>query len=189
VKTLKSASTYYGAVFRSTGWRNIDFSEINWDVDYVFGLIMDPVTRYIKGLVEDSQDPDIHQIVKSVLSHKQEHNCILTTHCLPLSLVHGDYIHCINWIPLDCGLDVRTILQKNCKQHGVDLIWDDHSGNEHRGSPEKIDLYQDLKSKFDTGNGNFYSVFAKDIDLYSRTKSLYNDLYASNSDIWNPGIS
>jgi hypothetical protein len=168
VKTLKAASTYYSAVLRTNGWRSMQFGHIDWQHNQVFGFIMDPVTRYLKGLTEDCLDSGLAPLINDVLRlQQQQHLCLITQHTMPLSLLFGDRVYEISWIPLDLDLDPDDCLRSMLKAHGIDVLWDGGFRHQHVSDAHKQELFLHTKTMFAQGNAHFYRIFARDIDLYN----------------------
>jgi hypothetical protein len=53
VSTLKCGHTFYCQVVKENHWTKINFNDIDWSSDHVFGFIMDPIELHLKGLAED----------------------------------------------------------------------------------------------------------------------------------------
>lgn len=107
-RNLKCASTYYEWFFREQlGWRPMQFREIEWDRNLVFGHIMEPERRWLKGLAEyfhtfapfidilSLTDEQVKSLVYSIPW--------LDEHSIPYNIALGQYASSIWWLPMDLG--------------------------------------------------------------------------------------
>lgn len=182
VQTFKAASTYYVSTLQRNGWQKTDLNSVDWANDKVFGFIMDPVQRYLKALTEDAYNKPMISIVNSVLQCTPQHVCLLTLHALPLSLVLGDLIYHIHWIPIDTDLDPDDALVALCSLHDVQIDLYPEFRNSNKSDRYKRAMFERIRSDFASGNAHFFRIFSKDLDLYRNVcdKSRLSSLNAAN---------
>ena len=173
---LKCASTLYNNVVLHNNWTEIQMHDINWQHDHVFGFIMNPIVRYIKGLSEDVFDPTTSRSINNLPVHN---DCItFTFHSLPISLVLKDRMHLIDWIPLDTEIKSETLFQILLKKYNIDLVWPVHV-NKHESTDEKTKIYNTIKNIINIDNYvvqrglevdiNFYRTVISKINIYGKT--------------------
>lgn len=175
VKTWKTASTYYGDLFRFHGWQPVPFDCINWQVHEVFGFIRDPRVRYIKALAEDCcLIPSIRPVVEQSLTSRSSDICLLTPHSMPISSLFGHHVYDIRWIPIDTDHDHEIMLEQILGRHGITVDWCRSNlsraqpPRRHESDQLREQLYQQFQSQFGDGSSNWYKIFARDIDLYNQ---------------------
>ena len=148
---LKCASTYYRNMCEINGWTSIEYSQIDWDKDQVFGFIMDPYRRHVKGLVED------HARLKKVfgLTLDQVHDKFwhfaptIGIHSIGITQFYYGLYDKMTWIPLNIpGVDTKQQLQILFDQNRVNWRWD-HNVNPNIGDQNKQKVFEDLWTKFD----------------------------------------
>ena len=106
---IKSASTLYNLLFENLNWKKITISEINWEEDFVFSHIRQPLIRHRKGIVEGItyKFPYMMDVfVGNVENLKFLAN--LTTvdpHSYTIHRMIGDNALKMHWIPIDTELD------------------------------------------------------------------------------------
>ena len=101
-RTLKCASEFFYKNFTLTaGWQPITYNDIDWQNNYVFSYIMDPIDRRHKGIAEfliqtNTQHllniDDFGKIIKQV-------TC-LDEHSASLHNIYGNRISQIKWLPI-----------------------------------------------------------------------------------------
>jgi hypothetical protein len=171
VRILKNASTFYTNLFVSSGWELIEFKNINWSTNQVFGFIQDPVRRYLKGLTEDLyNDFELQKHIFFMIQHHKNKNILpLTLHTMPISLTCGDYMYDMLWIPIDIDNSSIQVVKNLCNEHNISLTNDINSTNMHNSNSEKLELYKKIKIIFGNGHSNFWKLLSKDIELYYQT--------------------
>lgn len=187
--SLKAASTYYKSVFVYNGWDAVSFNNINWETDHVFGFISNPITRYLKALAEDYfneeteelvADPEFQELLQKIVSRHRKQCFVLTYHSLPLSITLGKYARLVDWIPIGDGFPAEEVFSKLCEKYSITLDYTLDNIDPHVSTPNKLLVYENLKSLF--GEGNYFRdlVLAQDIDLYNEVKSKIN----TNGSTW-----
>jgi hypothetical protein len=171
VSLLKCASTYYGEVFVNNGWQHIAYNTIDWAADHVFGFIMNPTDRYLKGLAEDVVDPGTCWNSENLPLFGD--STVLTYHSLPINSYLSEHIKKIDWIPLDTSVPSEELVLKLLQQYNLTLHFDD-TINKHQSNAGKTKIYNLLKSNFDLNNHVIHAVLQKDNDLYSQVCNNIN---------------
>jgi hypothetical protein len=164
---LKNASTFYTTLFTKNNWKLIQFQDIDWDKDRVFGFIQNPTIRYCKGLTEDLyNDNDLQLHILPLLEQRQKNVLPMTFHTLPISLMFGDYMYDILWIPIDKESLGKEKVVSFLKINNISLNWDNHQSKIHESNLEKLKFFETVKNMLGNGNSNFWKLLSKDIDLY-----------------------
>jgi hypothetical protein len=174
VATLKCAHSFYCGVAKYNSWELIEFNNIDWLSNHVFGFIMDPVERYFKGLAQDIVTNDQLNCLKLLTeNHTSKNFTILTLHSNPISIQYKDYLYKIDWIPLDKSPSSEFFLTKLCSKYRIDIEIPE-SIERHISSQEKKERYQIIKNMFGNFNETFYRIFSNDIDFYHTVNSNFN---------------
>jgi hypothetical protein len=171
VSLLKCASTYYGEVFVNNGWKPIAYNTIDWVNDHVFGFIMNPTDRYLKGLAEDVLDPTTCWNVENLPVFVD--SMVVTYHSLPINSYLSKNMKEIDWIPLDTSVSSEELVLKLLQQYNLTLHFDD-TINKHQSNAGKTKIYNLLKSNFDLNNHVIHAVLQEDNDLYSQVCNNIN---------------
>ena len=176
VSTPKCASTLYCNVAEYNSWEKINFNDINWSLDHVFGFIMDPVELYLKGLAEDL-DTDKHmELFKELFEMNLDRNrniTLLTAHSILISNRYQEYRHKIDWIPINSKPNTEFFFKKLCNKHGIDVEIS-NTMSRHTSTQSKLERYQELKNMFGNFNETFYKIFSTDIDFYHTVHTNFN---------------
>ena len=146
VRVLKCASTFFNDNLLAQGWELTDYYKIDWNNDFVFAHIIDPVVRRHKGLAEYIDMCGLTQLyltntkLQTLLT-----SCVfLDRHSMPYSTLFNLRLHDIFWIPLshDHEKNVMTtqdILNKKCQTSLTLADWDfDLSHRTDDGSDKKL---------------------------------------------------
>jgi hypothetical protein len=171
VSLLKCASTYYGKVFVDNGWLAIDYNAINWTVDHVFGFIMNPNERYLKGLAEDVVDLNTCWTVENLPIFND--SIVFTYHSLPINSYLNQHMQEIDWIPFDRSVTSEELVLKLLAKYNLDLQFD-HTTYKHQSATEKINIYNLLKSRINLNNHVVYNGLQADNDLYRQVCNNIN---------------
>jgi hypothetical protein len=131
----KCAMTYYRHLFCSMGWQATKNDKLGAQPTVIFGLIMHPFTRWVKGITEflvhlytESNHPgfetnsnnvfveDVADWDRFMQDYEQgyikkiiNHVCVLDTHTMPYSTQFGRLLDEINWIPMDVIQDDTAV--------------------------------------------------------------------------------
>lgn len=177
VPTLKSACTYYYTLCLANGFERIQFSDIDWESDHVFGFIMDPVKRYFKGLIEDlilceqSESVQLVDTVYNLLETFPKYGFPISSHCIPVTTTLSLKAHEIDWIPLyNNHIPSHDLFLRLCKQYGITINHDDPTIDPHVSNiykKELFDKFYQLSAKLDDSKTpSWYVTLAQDIELY-----------------------
>jgi len=138
VRNLKCASTFFTKSFRSAGWKQILFNEIDWNQDHVFGHIQDPLKRRCQGIVEYVKECGLD---KELANDPRMINLLrwtagLDSHSVAYLKYFGTQCWKIDWIPLISDAETNiAVTKKLLKSHSIviaDHLWslDNHKNNE-----------------------------------------------------------
>lgn len=178
IPILKTASIFYSSLFEKNNFQQVSGNDIDWTSDDVYGFLMNPVQRYLKGLTEDANmvhvyGTNLKKIIFEILNYKQLHLCLLTVHSLPLSLQLGEYIYKIKWLPIDNQFfDPNTFIDNLCKINNIEINWSNHNSKIHTSDRQSIELFEQLKQAWSDGNSHFWQVYGEDLDLYASVISM-----------------
>lgn len=119
VPVLKCASTYYITVFSEMlGWKQVQLDQTDWSNTTAFGLMMNPMTRRIKGVMEAlcmGYQYDYAAVLAALESAGFSKFVglinVVDSHSIPYSVLFGDYFDRINWIPMDLFTDLELAAQ------------------------------------------------------------------------------
>ena len=176
VSMYKCASSSYIVYLQKQQWQKIEFNEINFNTMYVFGFILDPLVRRIKGLTEilwhcyNNNYNDVMQIVKndnfcSFLKNISS----MDAHTIPYWILFGDQLKKINWIPLEFYTHNETFncFQQICKQHNVHLDSSIKLKKHNVSSKDKKKLFVLIKQILqDQCFGDLYLLYSNDLKFY-----------------------
>lgn len=166
VRMLKNASSYYTKVFLDNHWQEITFNDIDWTNDTVFGFIQDPFQRYIKGLTEDAwSTSDAQTVIRFLLDYPHAAVCLISYHTNTIHLTIGDRMYDMTWIPIDVDQPSQKRVDQLCSKHNITINWPKNQ-KLNESPPEKLELFQQVKTKLGNGSGPLWRMLSRDIDLY-----------------------
>ena len=171
----KCASSYFTHTFQTNQWQFVAFQDIRWGHDQVFGFIMDPVTKYLKGIAQDFWDwyPDRTPEILAHLSIWIKHHTFVGWHNMPLSLKLQKYMYQVHWFPLDLpGITAMDLVQGFLQHHAHSVTFQPEPA--HVSTPAKIEIFKQIKEKFGELSQSARQVLAKDIDLYNQVCESIN---------------
>lgn len=181
----KCANSYYKRLLQKQEWQSCNL----WDLDltrlHAFGLIMHPLTRRLKGitqLLEMSFKNDCKIALEfiTIPEHKEFFRsiAIMDAHSMPYSIVYGEKLRQIHWIPMELFSDreLKDQVISWCDRFGVEVVipFDDARVNE--SSPEKKTLYNTVKDIFLNqypADADSYLLFAEDLKFYRELIDQY----------------
>lgn len=111
VPVLKCASTFFADLFlhQLIGWQPINLYDQDWSRIKPFGLLMEPSTRRINGIMQVLQGlysvADLERLVNTDRALGQILSLIpwLDSHSMPYTIMYGNLLSKINWIPMEIG--------------------------------------------------------------------------------------
>jgi hypothetical protein len=167
----KCASTYYHSLLISNGWSYAKFRDISWEQDHVFGFILEPWKRRIKGIAEDLSYYSVEKFLLSNLGRKfwLDH-LTFGPHSVPLTLTWHRYSYMIDWIPLDGPVSADELLDRLLAKYNIVL---DRSG-QHNANPAddyQKNLYLEIDKIVGNGLSMLQLTMAADTDLYNSVVS------------------
>lgn len=146
VRVLKCASTFFNDNLLAQGWELTDYYKIDWDNDFVFAHIIDPVVRRHKGLAEYIHMCGLTQLylTDTKLQNLLTSCVFLDRHSIPYSTLFNDRMRDIFWIPLSNDheknvVTTQDILNKKCQTNLTLADWDfDLSHSTDSSSDKKL---------------------------------------------------
>lgn len=169
IRTHKCASTFYMDVLTHNQWDSISESEVDWHNDHVFGFLLDPVQRYVKGIIEDIYNNDtlLHSTLEFYRDH-QAQSLLYTLHSFPLSLYYGrDVVGKIDWIPLNQSVPSEVLFEKLCEKHAINIEWPRHPNlNKAKDNARKRLLTDEFDKILHMNKPLFWISMRDDIELY-----------------------
>jgi len=184
VRTLKCASTFFYWNFTKTfGWHEIDYQDIDWDRQHVFGHLAEPITRRHKAVAEYI---DMHSLGHEYLNNENLQQLLdetptLDCHSAPYLDTFQTDAYRIDWIPLsDNNDDNIDITARLLRTYGVDNVqWDrdfDHSASASKKAVE-LKLKETWEKRYSTYNDLpawLKRHYSDDITLYRVVTSKFN---------------
>lgn len=190
VPVFKCAHTYYSTVFTDMGWQEINIQDIDVDQHKLFGLLMHPLDRWLKGITQwiwmsykfnsgwdklqdQLQTPDFQAMIHSVL--------IGDHHTLPYNLHLGSLLDKIHWIPMEMFDDngIKLQLMEFFARNGhpeIQLKLNDDRLNQ--SNPYKLQILDCVKSHYLSNRNRqlfLYSIYAKDLDFYHKLVDKFSN--------------
>ena len=105
----KCASTLYDQLFEKLEWNKITTADIDWNNDFVFSYIRNPVVRHRKGIVEGifSFYPYMKQVFNNNLQHLEflANITSIEPHSYSIHRMLGDNALKMHWLPIDTEVD------------------------------------------------------------------------------------
>lgn len=190
VSIPKCASTYYTSFFKTNGWEKTSIGKLDDSVN-LFGLIMDPTMRWLKGMtqfvisvvgVNGATDQTLEKIMELAVTPD--------IHTIPYRTYMGRYLEKINWIPMSI-LDDQEI--KNCmmsffKKHGHDIQLPTNDERIHKSNDKKLELFNRIKNLYiknfnsDAPISPFYVqiALADDIKFYQKLLKSFDPTFSKS---------
>jgi len=180
VRNYKCASTFFYWNFaKKFNWAEIEFKDIDWDRQRVFGHLLDPIQRRHKGIAEFLHMTQTqHLLEDDKFCNLIKNAPALDTHSARYVDQFGEYAEKIDWIPLYLPQDeVITQTEKIMLSHGIrpldrwDHYWVHRSDTAKKKTEHRVaELWNSTVSKEDWLG--FY--YEPDIDLYQRVLTQFN---------------
>lgn len=183
IPTLKNACTFYRTLCMYNNWKTISWYDIDWHNHHVISFIGEPKRRYFKGLAQDLfninflEDKEVfYELLKYSTKTLNDTTLILTVHSTPLSIVLGDKVEQIDWIPIHKNIDNYKYFKKLCLEYGIETRDDSPTIEKHESIPQKEAFFDVLYNNMADIETNLYFnlVMSKDVDLYNRVLSKFN---------------
>lgn len=190
VPVLKCASTYFTTVFTKqlAGWEEVNLYDLDWEQSTAFGVMLHPLVRRIKGILQIvCETYDVNRLERVFFKDHGFRAMLamtpyLDTHSMPYSLMYGDLLHKINWIPMEIGTknlirEVNKILQDE------QIEYPHSTDRSNRSDLKKQQLFDQLveimqNPRYDEFTGSL--AFASDLGFYHDLLIRYTDLLEKN---------
>ena len=189
----KCAYAYYTTHLMSQGWKAVNISDLDTSSLEFVGMLMHPVTRYLKGLAQlfvnchyksdpiPRQNNPFSQIwdhdwsaIEQSLESQYAINLLSAinigdVHVLPYNVMLNKILHITQWIPFDAIGDAasQAYLVKFCSDRGVSLKLDNQ--RIHQSPPLQISVFNRIKQKFHSDEEQrlqFYYTYGRDLQFY-----------------------
>jgi hypothetical protein len=156
VRNLKCASTFFYQNFiKNWKWEEIDWPDIDWEHQHVFGHILDPVERRHKGLAEFIVMNGLEDLFNENTKFQNfiKFAPVFDEHTSSYHDTFGNFCYHIDWIPISgySHEQVIAFTEKLMRTWGIKHFvgrWD--CGLAHSGEPEKKSIVQKLKDLYET---------------------------------------
>lgn len=176
VRNDKCGGTFFSSILMSNGWLEQDFKTIDWSQDQVFGLIMDPYVRHVKGMVEDAIQTGSEIIMLKNFGIRWWASVgWIGPHSMPMSIKYGSKSQDINWIPIDTG-DVfsEDVIDSIAFEHDVSIDWSIPVFR-NESSPYKKKMYDEFNLLLNSPQKqNLLVNQCQDYELYERACKQYS---------------
>lgn len=188
VPILKCANTYYTNFFRDQlNWKQINLNDLNWNEVDAFGLMMNPMTRRVKGITQVLcmaykenyknilqllESPDFVDFVGKII--------MLDAHTVPYTLAFGDILDKIHWIPMEPFTDNELKHQITCFLDTKNIkIEIPITKRLNQSTTEKEKIFSTIQDIFlSTEPGAELGVlFANDIKFYNHLLTTYASMH------------
>lgn len=177
IPIYKNAATSHELLFgKILNWSSFLTEDINWDNDIVFAHISNPYTRHLRGTAQFLIQHKLESIIDDPRFEKLLSSGYFDHHSYPLSLMFGDKVNNINWIPLDHPtISGNTLTSSFLQEHGITISKDDIP-IENQSSVDKKNMLNQIeqlakKHNF-TADGLFF-MLDNDQVLYNRVISNF----------------
>lgn len=181
VPVPKCAHNYYTRFFRDTlGWKKVDLQNVDTTSSKMFGLIMHPFSRYLKGMTQwfwqayeqsnsldqidsDLNKPHIMKILESTL--------LGDYHVWPYSFMFGNLLNQIKWIQIDnmSDDDIMKNIISFCAKNNYEITPPTTIKRSNTSSVQKLKIYNTVKSIFYSQHqklSTLYYLYSEDLRFY-----------------------
>jgi len=197
IPVAKCASTYYRQLFSDVmGWKAVNLNNVDFDSVNAFGLVMHPITRWIKGITEwitapyysgddDWRDRTKQHSKMSVDYEKFTINLQLSStqhmlksvtlgdrHTIPYSITFNKNLNQINWLPMDyfsSDNEIKISLMKFFKALGHNITLPLDSKRAWDSSEEKLQILNVVSDALSTNHvrrHHLYSLYSEDLKFF-----------------------
>lgn len=185
VPVVKCAHSYYSYYFGEVlGWRAATVKDINPTDMVMFGLMLNPITHFLKGVtqclwqvpeIRNCDEDNLHTFINRYYQYLIGNMLIGDTHTIPYSVKFGDMVTQINWIPMDPYSDnqIKVSLENLFKKVGYNIQMDFADTRINSSSRKKIQLFQIVKEiflleKYRERLYRLYTLRSADLNFYNR---------------------
>jgi hypothetical protein len=206
VPVPKCAYTYYTTLFTDLGWKKIPLKDVDKSTTKFFGLTMHPLTRWLKGITQwlailyatnDIVIIDNKWLPESIQTDWEKLALDLETkflkrlistvnvgdiHSMPYSVMFGDLLNKINWVPIDTLSDneVKNSLMNFFTMHGYNISLPLNDTRLHQSTQNQLELFRSIKNKYFNNQEQIYSFYK----LYSNDLKFYYNLIDNFTPTW-----
>lgn len=191
----KCAYMYHTTLFTNLGWKKVLLKDVDVSSTKFFGLMMHPLTRWLKGITQWVTDCyKIGSVPKKsnqwavdpcAVNWNQLNSDFQTEpfkklistvnvgdrHSMPYSGMFGDFLNTVNWIPMDSMSDneVKISMMKffNLSGHNITLPLNDQ--RIHESSANQLELFNNIKTEYFNNQNQiyfFYQLYNNDLKFY-----------------------
>lgn len=198
----KCASNYYQEQFYNLGWQRVPLSEINLETTKLFGLIMHPLKRYLKGVTQFlvasysdltpvepkknywlSFNPKINwdslnrAVESKYFLNLVQNIAVGDQHATPYYFLLGDLMYNIHWIPMDLFDDIELknkVVEFVC-DHGQEINLPNTINRINESSENQNNLYNTIKHLFFKQSHLcvFHKLYGSDLRHYYQVLDQY----------------
>ena len=182
VGNLKCASTFFASSFKKCWrWESIQWREINWETQHVFGHMLDPIERRFKGLAEYINMHDLNSLMQNDVGFQNfvRNAVVLDEHTSSYHDTFGNLVYHIDWIPISDYTHEQVIefTERLMRHYGIRTLKNWDYANVHRTHPEKKAVEQQLK-KLSKTQGTWPQSVAwyleRDVALYRHINNKFD---------------
>jgi hypothetical protein len=184
VRNLKCASTFFGSSFEKYWrWEPILWGDINWKYQHVFGHMLDPLERRIKGIAEYINLHSLHELFHSDINFQDfvKNTVAFDEHSNSYYDTFGNLVYHIDWIPISGYTHEQVIefTERLMRHYGIRTLKNWDWGNVHLTHPEKKVTTQKLKQLCDWQSQPPQAIqwyFERDIKLYQHIHKKFDPM-------------
>jgi len=198
VPVRKCGHLHFRDIFlNQMAWQEIPIKDFNGSDTQLFGVMMHPLIRYLKGITEwiwrfwkdteylpalDQAHPK-HPAVTDRLITMIKNSVVPDVHSLPYSLEFGPHLDKIAWIPLGLYDDheVYDLVQGFFDLHGHDIVLARPRQRIHTSNHTKLQLYELVKKIHYERSYNEHTLIYQ---IYSQDLKFYHNLLQSFRPDW-----
>jgi hypothetical protein len=175
-QNTQAGTKYFRRHFaRACYLKKVNFDDINWNTDHVFGHIIDPIERRHRSTAIWFKLNNLDNLLRTdnkflaVLQGVYFHS-----DCEPISISAKDKINAINWIPLDVEqIDYIVETKKILNAHGIEIVF---QPTVYPESEERIQLLNIIRDHY-SSNAVYHNiierVFQEDTAVYNAAVEKY----------------
>jgi hypothetical protein len=146
IPIYKNAATSYEVLFGNVlNWPTFLSEDIDWSNDTVFAHISNPYERHLRGTTQFLYQNQLTSVIDDPRFEKFLSSGYFDHHSYPLTLMFGDNIKKIKWLPLDHPtIQSNTITCSFLQEHGI-VITEDQIPNMNVSSPDQKNILDRIR--------------------------------------------
>jgi len=123
IPIYKNAATSYEVLFGNVlNWPTILTENIDWSTNTVFAHISNPYERHLRGTTQFLYQHQLTSVIDDPRFEKFLSSGYFDHHSYPLTLMFGDNVKKIKWLPLDHPtIHSDTIACSFLREHGITI--------------------------------------------------------------------